>query len=163
MSRILGFEIKISKFQTLVPKNAISYHMSQPYIREFVLHRFVCKNNDLTDSDLELLIYLDCIDLFTIKDFKAGTYTYSWNNRRWNKLIQNDWIVIWRNRNRTTQKYNIYKVSFKGKQLIKRIYRIMLGQEDINVASRNKIITGTSYSDKVMTKAIYNLNKDKTR
>ena len=51
----------------------------------------------------------------------------------------------------------------KGKQLIKRIYRIMLGQEDINVASRNKIITGTSYMDKVMTKAIYNLNKDKTR
>ena len=55
------------------------------------------------------------------------------------------------------------KVSFKGKQLIKRIYRIMLGQEDINVASRNKIIAGTSYMDKVMTKAIYNLNKDKTR
>ena len=51
----------------------------------------------------------------------------------------------------------------KGKQLIKRIYRIMLGQEDINVASRNKIIAGTSYIDKVMTKAIYNLNKDKTR
>ena len=39
----------------------------------------------------------------------------------------------------------------------------MLGYEDINVASRNKIITGTSYMDKVMTKAIYNLNKDKTR
>jgi hypothetical protein len=39
----------------------------------------------------------------------------------------------------------------------------MLGQEDINVASRNKIITGNSYMDKVMTKAIYNLNKDKTR
>ena len=39
----------------------------------------------------------------------------------------------------------------------------MLGHEDINVASRNKIISGSSYSDKVMTKAIYNLNKDKTR
>ena len=128
-----------------------------------VIRKWACKNNDLTDSDLELLIYLDCIDLFTIKDFKAGTYTYSWNNRRWNKLIQNDWVVVWRNRNRTTQKYNIYKVSFKGKQLIKRIYRIMLGQEDINFASRNKIVTGKSYMDKVMTKAIYNLNKDKTR
>ena len=128
-----------------------------------IIRKWACKNNDLTDSDLELLIYLDCIDLFTIKDFKAGTYTYSWNNRRWNKLIQDDWIVVWRNRNRTTQKYNIYKISFKGKQLIQRIYRIMLGQEDINVGSRNKIINGTSYMDKVMTKAIYNLNKDKTR
>jgi hypothetical protein len=55
------------------------------------------------------------------------------------------------------------KVSFKGKQLISRIYRIMLGQEDINIGSRNKLITGSSYTDKVMTKAIYNINKDKTR
>ena len=128
-----------------------------------IIRKWACKNNDLNDSDLELLIYLDCIDLFTIKDFKIGTYAYSWDNRRWNKLIQNNWIVVWRNRNRTTQKYNIYKVSFKGKQLISRIYRIMLGQEDINIGSRNKLITGSSYTDKVMTKAIYNINKDKTR
>jgi hypothetical protein len=128
-----------------------------------IIRKWACKNNDLNDSDLELLIYLDCIDLFTIKDFKIGTYAYSWDNRRWNRLIQNDWIVVWRNRNRTTQKYNIYKVSFKGKQLISRIYRIMLGQEDINIGSRNKLITGSSYTDKVMTKAIYNINKDKTR
>ena len=128
-----------------------------------IIRKWACKNNDLNDSDLELLIYLDCIDLFTIKDFKIGTYAYSWDHRRWNRLIQNDWIVVWRNRNRTTQKYNIYKVSFKGKQLISRIYRIMLGQEDINIGSRNKIITGSSYTDKVMTKAIYNINKDKTR
>ena len=39
----------------------------------------------------------------------------------------------------------------------------MLGHEDINIGSRNKIINGTSYMDKVMTKAIYNLNQDKTR
>jgi len=128
-----------------------------------IIRKWASKNNDLNDADLELLIYLDCVDLFTIKDFKMGSYSYSWDNRRWNKLIQNNWIVVWRNRNRTTQKYNIYKVSFKGKQLISRIYRIMLGQEDINIGSRNKLITGSSYTDKVMTKAIYNINKDKTR
>ena len=35
-----------------------------------VIRKWACKNNDLTDSELELLIYLDCIDLFTIKDLK---------------------------------------------------------------------------------------------
>jgi hypothetical protein len=30
--------------------------------------------------------------MFTIDDFKIGSYSFSWNNRRWNKLIQNDWI-----------------------------------------------------------------------
>ncbi len=129
-----------------------------------IIRKWACKNNGLNDSDLELLIYLDCIDLFTIKDFKKGTYSYSWDNRRWNKLIQNNWVVVWRNRNRTTQKYNIYKVSFKGKQLIQRMYRIMLNEEDIPTSMRrNKLIKGSSYTDKVMTQAIYNVNKDKTR
>ena len=128
-----------------------------------IIRKWACKANGLNDADLELLIYLDSLEHFTKQDFKTGQYSFSWDNRRWNRLIQNDWIVVWRNRNRTTQKYNIYKVSFKGKQLISRIYRIMLGQEDINIGSRNKLITGSSYTDKVMTKAIYNINKDKTR
>jgi hypothetical protein len=102
--------------------------------------------------------------MFTIDDFKMGSYSFSWNNRRWNKLIQNDWIVVWRKRNRTTQKYNIYKVSFKGKQLIKRIYRIMIGEEDIPTSERrNSIMKGKTYMDKVLQTSIYNVNKDKNR
>jgi len=129
-----------------------------------IIRKWACKNNDLTDAELELLIYLDCIDLFTKKDFEAGVYTFSWNNRRWGKLLQNDWIKVWRHRNRTTQKYNIYTLSFKGKQLISRMYRIMLGLDDIPTSERrNKLIAGNSYTDKVMTKAIYNINQDKTR
>ena len=129
-----------------------------------IIRKWACKNNDLTDAELELLIYLDCIDLFTKKDFEIGAYSFSWNNRRWSKLIQNDWIQVWRHRNRTTQKYNIYKVSFKGKQLISRMYRIMLGHDDIPTSERrNKLIAGDSYTDKVLTQAIYNVNKDKNR
>jgi hypothetical protein len=102
--------------------------------------------------------------MFTKHDFEIGTYSYSWNNRRWNKLLKEDWISVWRKQNRTTQKYNIYKVSFKCKQLIKRVYRIMLGLEDIPVSERrNKIMKGKSYMDKVLITSIYNVNKDKNR
>ena len=129
-----------------------------------IIRKWACKNNDLNDADLELLIYFDCMDLFTKHDFEIGTYSYSWDNRRWNRLLKNDWIVVWRNRNRTTQKYNIYKVSFKCKQLISRMYRIMLGDEDIPASERrNKLINGKSYTAKVLTQAIYNVNKDKQR
>ena len=31
-----------------------------------IIRKWACKNNGLTDADLELLIYLDCIDMFTI-------------------------------------------------------------------------------------------------
>ena len=127
-----------------------------------IIRKWASRNNSLKEADLEILIYLDCLDLFTKKDFELGVYSYSWDNRRWSRLIKNDWVVVWRNRNRTTQKYNIYKVSFKGKQLISKIYRIMLGKEEIPVSERrNSIIKGNSYMDKVLTKAIYNVNKDK--
>ena len=129
-----------------------------------IIRKWACKNNGLNDADLELLIYFDCMDLFTREDFKIGTYSYSWDNRRWNRLLKEGWIIVWRVHNRTTQKYNIYKVSFKCKQLISRMYRIMLGKEDIPTSlHRNKIMKGKTYMDKVMITSIDNVNKDKNR
>ncbi len=129
-----------------------------------IIRKWACKNYDLNDADLELLIYFDCMDLFTREDFKIGTYSYSWDNRRWNRLLKEGWILVWRKHNRTTQKYNIYKVSFKCKQLISRMYRIMLGTEDIPTSlARNKIMKGKTYIDKVMITSINNVNKDKNR
>ena len=129
-----------------------------------VIRKWACRNNSLNDADLELLIYFDCMEYFTKHDFKIGTYAYSWDNRRWNRLLKEGWIVVWRTRNRTTQKYNIYKVSFKCKQLISRMYRIMLGEEDIpSSEKRNSIMRGKTYTDKVLQTAINNVNKDKNR
>jgi hypothetical protein len=129
-----------------------------------IIRKWACRNNDLNDADIELLIYLDCMDMFTKEDFKTGTYSYSWDNRRWNRLLKEGWITVWRKRNRTTQKYHIYKVSFKGKQLISRIYRIMLGHEDIPTSTkRNSIMKGNTYTDKVLITSINNVNKDKNR
>jgi hypothetical protein len=129
-----------------------------------IIRKWVSKTCDLKEADLELLFYLDAINFFTKQDFKEGTHSYSWDNRRWNRLLKDGWIVVWRNRNRTTQKYNIYKVSMKGKHLLNRIYRIMLGEEDIPETEKsNKIMKRTSYMDKVLSVAIKNVNKDKTR
>ena len=128
-----------------------------------IIRKWACKNNELNDADLELLIYLDALDLFTKQDFKTGTYSYSWDNRRWNRLLKEGWITVWRHRNRKDIKYSIYKVSLKCKQLINRIYKIMLGQEDIPMSRSNSIVTGETYTDKVLRTSIRNINKDKSR
>ena len=125
-----------------------------------IIRKWACKTCNLNDADLELLIYLESVDLFNKDDFKKGTYSYSWDNRRWNRLLKQGWITVWRKRNRTTQKYHIYKVSTKCKQLISRMYRIMLGEEDMPT----KIFENNSrYSFTVLQTAIQNVNKDKTR
>jgi hypothetical protein len=109
-----------------------------------IIRKWACRNNGLNDAELELLIYLD--------------------NRRWNRLLKEGWIVVWRERNRTTQKYNIYKVSFKCKRLINTMYKIMVGEEDIPISERrNKIMRGQTYTDKVLITSVYNVNKDKNR
>jgi len=125
-----------------------------------IIRKWACKTSDLNDGDLELLIYLEALELFKKEDFKKGTYSYSWDNRRWNRLLKQGWIIVWRKRNRTTQKYHIYKVSIKCKQLISRMYRIMLGEEDMPT---KKFENKSRYSLTVLKTAIQNVNKDKTR
>ena len=125
-----------------------------------IIRKWACKTCNLNDADLELLIYLDAIDFFTKDDFKKGTYSYSWDNRRWNRLLKEEWITVWRKRNHTTQKYHIYKVSTKCKQLISRMYRIMLGEEDMPTKKLDK---NNRYIYKVTAQAVRFANKDKKR
>ena len=35
-----------------------------------IIRRWACRNNNLTDADLELLIYFDCMEFFTKQDYK---------------------------------------------------------------------------------------------
>ena len=123
----------------------------------------VKQNNLKSSADIELLIYLESLKRFTLKDFKNGVYLYTWDKSRWQRLLREGWIDIWRHRNRTTQKYNIYKVSFKASQMISRIYRLLLGEEDLPVTDRSKFYNNKSYTDKVMNKAIDDMIKDKDR
>ena len=129
-----------------------------------VIRRWACKKTGLTDADLELLIYFDCLKKFTRKDFEDGILIYSWDNRRWNRLLKEGWIVKWRGYNGADKSYSIYQVSLQTKNIIQQIYRIMLGTEDIPTSTRrNPAMKRISYSDKTLATAIGKINKDKTR
>jgi len=128
-----------------------------------LVRKWACKTYDLKDADLELLIYLDCKSRFTRNNFIDGSYTMSWDKNRWERLRREGWIEVWRHRNRTTIKYSIYKTSFKSSQLISRIYRILLGEEDIPTSERNVFYNNKSYTDKVFNKSIDDMIKDKDR
>ena len=125
-----------------------------------LIRKWACKTYNLKDADLELLIYLACKNRFTRNEFIDGSYTMSWDKNRWERLRQEGWIETWRHRNRTTIKYSIYKTSFKCSQLISRIYRIMLGQEDLPTSERSVFYENKSYTDKVYNKAIDDMIKD---
>ena len=128
-----------------------------------LVRKWACKTYGLKDADLELLIYLDCKKRFTRQEFVDGTYTYSWDKERWERLRKEGWIEVWRHRNRTTIKYSVYKTSFKCSQIISRIYRILLAEEDLPVSDRSVFYDNKSYTDKVYNKAIDDMIKDPDR
>ena len=128
-----------------------------------LVRKWACKTYGLKDADLELLIYLDCKERFTRQEFIDGVYTYSWDKNRWERLRREGWIEVWRHRNRTTIKYSVFKTSFKCSQLISRIYRVLLGEEDLPVSERSIFFNNKSYTDKVYNKAIDDMIKDKDR
>ena len=114
-----------------------------------IVRKWICRANNIKDADLELLIYLNCLNRFTRDEFINGVYAYSWDKHRWERLRRDGWIDVWRERNRTTMKYAIYK--------------ILLGEEDIPVSIKNPYYNNKSYTDKVMNKAIDDMIKDKDR
>ena len=126
-----------------------------------LIRKWACKTYNLKDADLELLIYLDCKNRFTRNDFIDGEYTYSWDKDRWERLRREGWIEVWRHRNRTTIKYSIFQTSQKCKRLISRMYRIMLGEEDLPTSERSIFYKNKTYTDKVYNKAIDDMIKDK--
>ena len=128
-----------------------------------LVRKWACKTYNLKDADLELLIFLDCEKRFTRNDFKRGVYPMSWDKNRWERLRREGWIDVWRERNRKSMKYAIYKTSFKCQQLIMRIYRILLGEEDIPLSERSVFYKNKTYTDKVMNTAIDDMQRDPER
>lgn len=127
------------------------------------IRKWACRSNGLTDSEIELLIHLECEGRFTKHDYEKGVLSYSWDKKRWDRLLKNGWIVVWRKRNNLTQKYNVYEVSLRLKQLTNKMYKIMLGEENLPTSSYNKIMLGRTYMDKVLSKSIFDVNNDKNK
>lgn len=128
-----------------------------------VVRKWARRTYDLKEADIELLIYLDSLNYFTRKQFMQGEYIYSWDKHRWERLRKEGWINVWRERNRRDAKYAVYTASFKCKQMIARIYKILAGEEDLPTSERNTFYKNKSYTDKVFNKAIDDMIKDPNR
>ncbi len=134
------------------------------FLRNYrLVRKWACKTNEIQEADFELLLYLDPLTYFTRGDFLDGVLYYSWDKKRFYRLINDGWIEKMYDRADNGNKgHNKYKVSTKGKQMISRIYRILIGKEEIpESARRNSIMKGNSFSDKMYKLAIEKMNRQK--
>ena len=129
-----------------------------------MVRKFLAKQQDLPEADLEVLIELDD-EYFTKDRFRQATLTTSWNRDRFDHLIENGWIEEWRPYMPGTRQAALYKPTGKSHRLITRIYKILNGKEDLPMSDRRNPLEKNPdtlrYSEKLLRNAVRLLNKDR--
>ena len=114
----------------------------------------------LTYSDVEMLMSLHCKKRFTNEGFSDSAMVFSWDKHRFGSLVKNGWIELYISKSAKKNKKNIYRPSRKTNDMVNKIYRILLGEEEIPVNRRSPFWKNRTYTDKVMQTSIGNMKRD---
>ena len=120
-----------------------------------VIRYWVKAKYGLSTPDLEMLLFLYSEERFNKSKFKEFEELMSWDVNRFDRLLRDDWIHVWRKRkgNQAT----LYEVSYKCRRIIDTIYKKLNGEE---ISERNPLFNANvSYNDKVYRNLIKEMNK----
>jgi hypothetical protein len=125
-----------------------------------VVKKWTQINNGIRSSDLDFLVYLYSEKLFTRQQFKDHSNHISWDARRFNRLLEEGWIYVWRKG--SMNEANLYDTSYKAKKMVNTMYKRLLGIEPIpETTRRSKIIRKKApYSHKVLAMAVSRFNNE---
>tara|TARA_R100001244_G_scaffold92957_1_gene70060 strand:- start:315 stop:692 length:378 start_codon:yes stop_codon:yes gene_type:complete len=111
----------------------------------------------LKTGDLDMLLFLYSEDYFSKDKFKEFDQLLSWNVNRFDKLLRDGWVEIFRKR--VGKHKALYELSYKAKRVINSIYKKLNGEE-IPSSEYNPIFhRNVSYTDKVYKNFIKEMNK----
>ncbi len=131
----------------------------QDYLKYWrVIRYYVKAKYGLTQADLDMLLFLYSEQYFTKAKFKEFDQLISWNVKRFDYLLRDGWIVVFRRQFGTTGA--VYELSFKTSRLISSIYKKLSGEEipTCNV-NNNMFAKNVKYTDKVYKNFIIEMNK----
>ena len=123
-----------------------------------VIRQFIKIKYGITQSDLDMLLFLYSEKYFDRGKFEEFDNLLGWDKQRFENLRQADWIVVFRKR--MGARKAIYQLSIKSVRMIQSIYRKLSGEEIPVSSSNNKMFAkNVSYSDKVYRNMILEMNK----
>lgn len=119
---------------------------------------------DITQEDLEILLYLYDMDLFTREQFRKFEGILSWDRNRFNYLRDKGYIVVWRDKKHHRQA-KLYTLSVSAKRICATLYKKLLQEEHIpENGQNNPIFKGEgNYMDKVYRRAIQRMNMEREK
>lgn len=111
-------------------------------------------------ADMEMILYLSGFRLFSLEDFDVYDNSVSWEKHRFQRLMREGWIVVWRKGNRYGK--SLYTVSAKARYMANSVHNKLLGNEPISENRRRNPIFSSkaTYADKVMRPLIKKMNRE---
>ena len=132
--------------------------MKSDYLKYWrVVRQFIKSKHGLSQSDLDILLFLKSEEYFSKDKFKEFDELISWERNRFERLRQEGWIEVFRNRMGTRKA--LYQLSSKGKGVTTTIYKYLNGKEIPTSKDGNPMfLRNVSYTDKVYRNFIIKMN-----
>jgi DNA-binding PadR family transcriptional regulator len=123
-----------------------------------VVRYYVKKKYDITQAELEMLLFLRSEKYFSKDNFDEFDELLSWDKNRFEKLRKEGWIDSFRKKE--GKRRAIYQLSYKAQRMITSLYKKLEGEELPESKSSNPLfLEGANYTDKVYRNYIKKLNK----
>jgi len=123
-----------------------------------VIRYYVKKKYDITQAELEMLLFLRSEKYFSKDNFDEFDELLSWDKNRFEKLRKEGWIDSFRKKE--GKRRAIYQLSYKAQRMITSLYKKLEGEELPESKSSNPLfLEGANYTDKVYRNYIKKLNK----
>jgi hypothetical protein len=123
-----------------------------------VIRYYVKKKYDISQAELEMLLFLRSEKYFSKDNFDEFDELLSWDKNRFEKLRKEGWIDSFRKKE--GKRRAIYQLSYKAQRMITSLYKKLEGEEIPESKSSNPLfLEGANYTDKVYRNYIKKLNK----
>ncbi len=123
-----------------------------------VIRYYVQAKYGIRSADLDMLLFLYSEKYFGKQQFNDFDKLLSWDINRFNRLLSDGWISVFRKRQ--GNKKTLYELSYKGKRMISSVYKKLNGEEIPMSESVNPMFAkNVSFSDKVYRNMITRMNK----
>jgi len=133
--------------------------MDSDYLKYWrVVRYFIKAKHGLRTSDLDMLLFLKSEEYFSKEKYEEYENILSWDRNRFNNLIKNGWVEVFRKRK--TKSKTIYTLTVKCKRVLNSLYKKLNGEEMPSSPSYNPMFKrNVSFSDKIYRNMIVKMNE----
>lgn len=123
-----------------------------------VVRYYIMRKYNITQVELEMLLYLYDENLFTKRDFKDFEQSMAWRKERFDQLMEKEYIRLWRKG--TGNQASLYELTMSAKMICNQTYKKLTGEEHISESpNQNIVFKGEKYMDKIYRKLIRKMNE----